>query len=288
MDLDLSLSEAFGFDFEGEEADFSIRDFGLAGKHDGIENQRYLQPRIYESIGQKLLFEHACDMVSGLRLEPGMRMFALVSGNFIFGDVIETMVTELGMEIRRMTIQTLSMSQANVDSLRNVVDTCFELESLRLVLSDYFYSHEKAPGRLVPYIYERLDVDDVLDVAFASVHTKIATIETTDGLKVVMDGSTRVRRTPSTSSILCSRRWTRGRSRRTASSARARSRPSGRGLSSTSAGLRSAPSSERSATPLRPMRSASRPCRQAPARSCTPSMAWTTSTIARRVPWAVR
>lgn len=193
MSLDFSLSEAFGFDFEGEEPDFSIKDFGLAGKHDGIENQRYLQPRIYESIGQKLLFEHACDMVSGLRLEPGTRMFALVSGNFIFGDVLEAMVTELGMEIRRMTIQTLSMSQANVDSLRNVVDTCFELESLRLVLSDYFYSHEKAPGRLVPYIYERLDVDDVLDVAFASVHTKIATIETVDGLKVVMDGSANLR-----------------------------------------------------------------------------------------------
>ena len=100
MDLDFSLSEAFGFVFEGKEPDFSIKDFGLAGKHDGIESQRYLQPRIYESIGQKLLFEHAYDMVSGLRLEPGMRMFALVSGNFIFGDVIEAMVTELGMEIR--------------------------------------------------------------------------------------------------------------------------------------------------------------------------------------------
>ena len=103
MSLDFSLSEAFGFDFEGEEPDFSIKDFGLAGKHDGIENQRYLQPRIYESIGQKLLFEHACDMVSGLRLEPGMRLLALVSGYFIFGDAIEAMVTELGLEIRRMT-----------------------------------------------------------------------------------------------------------------------------------------------------------------------------------------
>ena len=74
-----------------------------------------------------------------------------------------------------------------------MIDTCFELESLRLVLSDYFYPHEKAPGRLVPYIYERLDVDDVLDVAFASVHAKIATIETTDGLKVVMEGSANLR-----------------------------------------------------------------------------------------------
>ncbi len=193
IDFDFSLSGAFGFDFDGEEPDFSIRDFSVAGETDGIENERYLQPRIYESIAQKVKFEHACDLIDGLKLEPGFRMFAFVSGNFVFGDVIEALVTQLGIQIKRMTIQTLSMSQNNVDSLRNVIDECFELESLRLILSDYFYAHERQPGKLVPYIYERLDVDDVLDVAFASVHTKIVTLETVDGLKVVIDGSANLR-----------------------------------------------------------------------------------------------
>jgi hypothetical protein len=193
MSLDFSLSEAFGFDFEGEDPDFSIRDFTLGGETDGIENERYLQPRIYESIAQKVKFEHACDLIDGLKLEPGFRMFAFVSGNFVFGDVIEALVTTLGIQIKRMTIQTLSMSQENIDSLRNVIDNCFELESLRLVVSDYFYSHERNANGLVPYIYERLDVDDVLDVAFAGVHTKITTIETINGLKIVMDGSANLR-----------------------------------------------------------------------------------------------
>ena len=79
-DLDFSLSEAFGFDFEGEEPDFSLKDFGVAGKTDGIENERYLQPRIYESIAQKVRYEHACDLIRDLRLEAGMRMFAFLSG----------------------------------------------------------------------------------------------------------------------------------------------------------------------------------------------------------------
>lgn len=193
IDFDFSLSGAFGFDFEGEDPDFSIRDFTLGGETDGIENERYLQPRIYESIAQKVKFEHACDLIDGLKLEPGFRMFAFVSGNFVFGDVIEALVTQLGIQIKRMTIQTLSMSQENIDSLRNVIDNCFEFESLRLVVSDYFYSHERNANGLVPYIYERLDVDDVLDVAFAGVHTKITTIETINGLKIVMDGSANLR-----------------------------------------------------------------------------------------------
>ena len=54
LDFDFSLSGAFGFDFDGEEPDFSIRDFSVAGETDGIENERYLQPRIYESIAQKV------------------------------------------------------------------------------------------------------------------------------------------------------------------------------------------------------------------------------------------
>lgn len=191
--FDFSLSSAFGFDFDGEDPDFSIKDFHVGGETDGIESERYLQPRIYESIAQKIKYEYACNLIDGLRLEPGFRMFAFVSGNFIFGDVIEALVTQLEIQIKRMTIQTLSMSQNNVDSLRNVIDNCFELESLRLVLSDYFYSHERNPGGLVPYIYERLDVDDVLDVAFAGIHTKIVTIETVEGLKVVMDGSANLR-----------------------------------------------------------------------------------------------
>lgn len=193
LDFDFSLSSAFGFDFEGEELDFSVRDFDVAGETDGIENERYMQPRIYESVAQKIKYEYAQELVDDLSLAPGFRMFCFVSGNFIFGDVIEALVTQLGIQIKRMTVQTLSMSQNNVDSLRNVIDECFELESLRLVLSDYFYSHERKRNGLVPYIYERLDVDDVLDVAFAGIHTKIVTFETVDGLKVVMDGSANLR-----------------------------------------------------------------------------------------------
>ncbi len=96
---------------------------------------------------------------------------------------------------RLMTVQTLSMSEENVDSLRNVVDMMGgRLERLRIVLSVYFWGHEHRPGQLVPYLYERLDVPGLyLDVAFASIHTKILSMRAIGGNKLVMDGSANLR-----------------------------------------------------------------------------------------------
>ena len=193
MELDFSLSSAVGIDPDA--LDFDLTGFVPASQQiDGIESERHMLPRIYEgTASEPVLYEHALDLVDGLVLEPGMRMFCLVSGNFIFGDVLEAMAERGIAEYRTMTIQTLSMSQENIDSLRNVIERCFELERLRIVLSDYFYAHERKATGLVPYLYERLDVDDILDVAFASVHTKIVTFETVGGLKCVMDGSANLR-----------------------------------------------------------------------------------------------
>ena len=133
--------------------------------------------------------------MDGLELREGYRAFAFVSGNFVFGDVLEAMVERRKAAPRSMTVQTLSMSEENIDSLRNVVDMMGgRLERLRIVLSVYFWGHEHRPGQLVPYLYERLDVPGLeLDVAFASIHTKIVTMETLSGHHLVMDGSANLR-----------------------------------------------------------------------------------------------
>ena len=46
----------------------------------------------------------------------------------------------------------------------------------------------------MPYLYEALDVDGLdFDVAFASIHTKIVSVETLAGRHLVMDGSANLR-----------------------------------------------------------------------------------------------
>lgn len=205
--LDFALPESA---WSTNGADFSLAslskrdEIALAEDSDGLENGRYMMPRVYKgTVARPVLWQHAVDMVRDLKLEDGGRMFAIVSGNFVFGDVLEALVLEREVFFKTLTIQTLSMSKDNIDSLRRIVDVCNEagtLERIRIALSDYFYSHERhvREGRdtpaLVPYLYETLDDGDgKLDVAYAGVHTKITTFEAQGGLKCVIDGSANLR-----------------------------------------------------------------------------------------------
>jgi len=184
------------FDFGGaSDLDFSLSDVTRGGADDGLATTRYDRPRIYDNVLGEVAYEHACDFVDGLDLRDGYRAFAFVSGNFVFGDVLEAMVERRKAAPKSLTIQTLSMSEENIDSLANVVDMLDgRLERLRIILSVYFWGHEHRAGQLVPYLYEALDVPDLdFDVAFASIHTKIITMETISGHKLVMDGSANLR-----------------------------------------------------------------------------------------------
>lgn len=184
------------FDFGGaSDLDFSLSDVTRGGADDGLATTRYDRPRIYDNVLGEVAYEHACDFVDGLDLHDGYRAFAFVSGNFVFGDVLEAMVDRHKVAPRKMTIQTLSMSEENIDSLHNVVEMMDgRLERLRIILSVYFWGHEHRPGQLVPYLYETLDVDGLdFDVAFASIHTKIVSVETLAGNHIVMDGSANLR-----------------------------------------------------------------------------------------------
>lgn len=184
------------FDFGGaSDLDFSLSDVARGGEDDGLATTRYDRPRIYDNVLGEVAYEHACDFVDGLDLHEGYRTFAFVSGNFVFGDVLEAMVDRHKVAPRKMTIQTLSMSEENIDSLHNVIDLMDgRLEQLRIILSVYFWGHEHHPGQLVPYLYEALDVPGLdFDVAFASIHTKIVSVETLAGNHLVVDGSANLR-----------------------------------------------------------------------------------------------
>jgi hypothetical protein len=82
------------------------------------------------------------------------------------------------------------MSQDNVDSLQNLLKGGF-VSQLNLIVSHFYFANERAG--LMPYLYERLDIDDRLQVAVASVHTKIAMIRTACGKKITIHGSANLR-----------------------------------------------------------------------------------------------
>ena len=202
IDFDLDL----GLDAMDIELDFNVSDFDIQNPErvgEPQENVRILKPRIdIKQVTQVTAFEHAEAFAKQISLEPHSRTFAWVSGSFIFGDIIEALVTERNVGIKKLHITSLSFSQENIDSLKNVmVEMGEEFEKLIIILSGYQYSHEKF--NLIPYMYKELDDGtNRLQVAFGGWHTKIICIETFTGRKIVIHGSANLRSSNSIEQVM--------------------------------------------------------------------------------------
>lgn len=96
------------------------------------------------------------------------------------------------MKAKEITISTLSMSQENIDSFANLLNNGY-IEKLNLIVSDFFYSHERK--NLVKYMYDVLDIDNKFQLSVCRTHTKICLIETelNGGRKYVFHGSANLR-----------------------------------------------------------------------------------------------
>lgn len=121
-------------------------------------------------------------------IAAGDTIHALLSGNFIFGDFLEALAVENGVKFKRLTLSTLAISDDNVISLHNMLETGF-LERLEMVLSSYFWSHNRANAQ---FIYEHLCDTHGARIAVAGIHTKIALIET-EKTKIIIHGSANMR-----------------------------------------------------------------------------------------------
>ena len=123
-------------------------------------------------------------------LSKNKRYFVLLSGNFEFGDFIESFIMLKNLKVKELTIVTLSLGKNNIDSLANLLHSK-NVDKINLLVSDYFYSHNKKTA--IPYLYKELDFNKQLDFAVAASHCKITLIETHCGKKVVMHGSANLR-----------------------------------------------------------------------------------------------
>lgn len=176
FDLDAIMDE---FDLE------SMSGFLLS--EDKPIRTRHMQPKIIKP--EPVIFAHAAELAKATPLKPKMCFYALVSGNFIFGDYLEALVMR-GLVIDEMHIATLSLSENNVDSLKNIM-LSGRCRKLNLIVSHYFYSHER--NNLIPYIYRELDQGNAFQLAVAGSHCKIALIKTAGGHHLTIHGSANLR-----------------------------------------------------------------------------------------------
>ena len=155
-----------------------------------IVETRYIKPLKSRDLPDHLCrFSNAEKLANSIALQKNERCVCVVNGSFIFGDFIEAFIVNNKLFCDEMIISTLSISENNVDSLRTLV-LGGAVKKLDLILSDYFYSHERR--NLIPYIYEQLDIDNRLQVAVAGIHTKICLFRSND-MHYVIHGSANLR-----------------------------------------------------------------------------------------------
>ena len=153
-------------------------------------NNRYQKAKeIHEMPSGMIKYANAKKLAKNIDLDKQTRYNCIVAGNFIFGDFIEAFIVENNCKCEVM-ISTLSMDQNNIDSLHNLIKGGF-IDKLDMIISDYFYSHER--GALIPYMYKYLDLDNKFQLAVAGIHTKICLIKTLGGKHIVIHGSANLR-----------------------------------------------------------------------------------------------
>ena len=175
-ELDINFNIDLG-DFSDIEINLNIDD-----------TQRYCKPAMSRSKNVK--FKNAKKLSKEILIGKNERYFCIIDGSFIFGDFIEAFLTDRNMKVKELTISTLSMSQENIESFRNLL-TWGYIDKLNIIVSDFFYSHER--NNLVKYMYERLDIDDKFQLSVCRTHTKICLIENYRDEKYIIHGSANLR-----------------------------------------------------------------------------------------------
>jgi len=183
-------------DFSEIDNEFNIDedDFDISfdpEKEISLKNSRYIKPKKERSIPyNKLKYKNAKKLAKDINFESLDRVFVVVDGSFIFGDFIEAFIINHRINVTEMTLSTLSMSQDNIDSLANLADNDY-IQKLNIIVSDYFYSHER--GNLIKYMYEKLDKENIFQLAVCRTHCKVYCLKTEGGKHIVIHGSVNLR-----------------------------------------------------------------------------------------------
>lgn len=190
MDLFENLKiDSFDLDLRSFEAEDHIDmdfDFDFAD-----DKQRYINPGNRKITSKPVKYRNAVSLAKKIGdIKKDDRYFIFLDGTFVFGDFIEAWIMRNDWYVKELTISTLSMSENNVDSLKNLF-VWGRVDELNLIVSDYFFSHER--HLLLPYLYKELDYENRFQLAAARVYTKICLIKTECGKDVIIHGSANLR-----------------------------------------------------------------------------------------------
>ncbi len=154
-------------------------------------SSRYIKPTKHRVQNSKnVRFPNAQELVEVIDMKPNENVFAIVEGNFVFGDFLIAFLNYHDIKAEKLNISTLSYDNYNIDGIAHMAEKGY-IDQINFLVSDYFYSHERT--KKIKYLYDKLDVNDKLQVGVCRNHTKMTTILTDRGNKIVMHGSANLR-----------------------------------------------------------------------------------------------
>lgn len=172
-------------DGDSTELDFNLEDFDK----EIIEmTDSFIKPKLYKP-KNKIDYSNAKKIANEIELRKNESIHYIVSGSFVMGDFLEALLVEKNIRVKELLISTLSMSQNNIDSLEFLIKQKY-IDNLTLMISNYFYSHEKK--LLIPYIKETLGKYSNFDLIVIRNHTKIILFNI-DNFHVIIYGSGNLR-----------------------------------------------------------------------------------------------
>ena len=179
----MNFENPSNIDFTG----FQLNSFSFG---DEIKS-RYIKPKRHKYLkDSQLYFKNAEKLAKSINLKGNDCVFCILDGSFIFGDFIEAIFYEKNIYTERIQISTLSMSYANIISLKNLMKGGF-VKNLDLIISDYFFAHERRG--LILDIYKELDFENRFQLAVVSSHIKVTSFKTELGKKYIIHGSANLR-----------------------------------------------------------------------------------------------
>lgn len=158
-------------------------------KKDGLNRDRYNFDLVQEP-APITFFKNAKEFAKNISFTS--RTSAFLGGSFVFGDAIEALIMDRGIEVEKLTVFSYSMSENNVDSLHWLLEDGY-VDELTLILSSFFFADEKGSGGLVQHIVEKLDMDNRTQIAFCRSHIKAVMIKTIKNNYMVIYGSANYR-----------------------------------------------------------------------------------------------
>ena len=168
--------------------EINIPDLDLFGSNKKTLNKFI---KIKHNITEKMVwYQKAYDLVDEIKINKGETVYCMLTGDFVFGDFIGAFIQNNNLEVKELTIISLSGSK----DIYNMFDELMIqgwVAKINLLLSSYYLNTEKIKHTgTIRQLEELSDKHKAnFNVYYSRVHQKIILIETKQGGKVVMHGS---------------------------------------------------------------------------------------------------